>query len=237
MINFIRNIKVKKYLNYFKSEYPNTYVYLSGSKFKSNKERYFYIKTLYTFYKNINNLRKRVKFFDYKYNEYKDCVEIDIDITFETLNYNTKFDIKCEFVLEELSISDKIKIHNKRFKNGIKIEKNNLDKKILEELENKIYFQVDISYALLIKRLYSQKHYSNYNYQSNYKQSYYGETKTKANKVDKNFERFKKLVLNLKERKRQIDSMYKNDPNYSTLVNEYNTGVRRWRSMKEKYNY
>lgn len=31
--------------------------------------------------------------------------------------------------------------------------------------------------------------------------------------------------------------MDKNDPNYSNLVNEYNTAVRKWRSMKEKYNY
>jgi hypothetical protein len=31
--------------------------------------------------------------------------------------------------------------------------------------------------------------------------------------------------------------MDKSDTNYLTLVNEYNTGVRRWRSMKEKYKF
>lgn len=51
------------------------------------------------------------------------------------------------------------------------------------------------------------------------------------------YNRFWTLVLNIRERRRQLDNMSKNDPNRSMLINELNTAVRQAKKMKKKYDF
>ena len=76
-------------------------------------------------------------------------------------------------------------------------------------------------------------------YNLNWHQNSNSNTNSKSNKkeTDPNKVRFIKLTKTLKQRKEQIDNMDTNSSDYSNLVNEYNTGVRQWKKMKEKYNF
>ena len=74
-------------------------------------------------------------------------------------------------------------------------------------------------------------------YKINWHQNTNSNSNSNKKETDPNKVRFIKLTKTLQQRKEQIDNMDTNSSDYSNLVNEYNTGVRQWKKMKEKYNF
>jgi hypothetical protein len=70
----IRNWRIKKYLDYFKSDYPTTYKKLVDSKFENEKDRYIYIETLYSFYKSKYDLYKNSINCNYQHDYYNNSI-------------------------------------------------------------------------------------------------------------------------------------------------------------------
>jgi hypothetical protein len=232
----IRNWRIKKYLDYFKSDYPTTYKKLVDSKFENEKDRYIYIETLYSFYKSKYDLYKNSINCNYQHDYYNNNIYVFIDLELSNFNYSKSFAINATLIFnKKLNIKDSLLIKSKKWNKTIEVSVNDIDQSFLSWIEGKLTLYVDYSYIVILHQKQKYKDYkNNYNHWGHFPPK---KENTNTKPVDKNYERFKKLVFNLKERKRQIDTMDKNDPNYSNLVNEYNTAVRKWRSMKEKYNY
>ncbi len=234
ILKLIRKLRTKIYLDfYFKSDYPKIYNHIISKEFISEKEKYIYAQIFYTLYKEKYNLYRNGSNCDYRYDYYGDIL-IKVNLNLEKNDKNVfkiVADLSFNRVLESIGC---IEITSKKWNKTIKILREDLDDYISDWIDSRLSWEVD--YSVLLSFKYKRGKYSEYKSDYEYSEKYKENIKEKKPE-DKNFQRFKKLVLNLKERKRQIDNMDKSDPNYFTLVNEYNTGVRRWRSMKEKYNF
>ena len=234
ILKLIRKLRTKIYLDfYFKSDYPKIYNHIISKEFISEKEKYIYAQIFYTLYKEKYNLYRNGSNCDYRYDYYGDIL-IKVNLNLEKNDKNV-FKIIADLSFNRfLKSTGYIEITSKKWNKTIKILREDLDDYISDWIDSRLSWEVD--YSVLLSFKYKRGKYSEYKSDYEYSEKYKENIKEKKPE-DKNFERFKKLVLNLKERKRQIDNMDKSDPNYFTLVNEYNTGVRRWRSMKEKYNF
>ena len=233
ILKLIRKLRTKIYLDfYFKSDYPKIYNHIISKEFISEKEKYIYAQIFYTLYKEKYNLYRNGSNCDYRYDYYGDIL-IKVNLNLEKNDKNV-FKIIADLSFNRfLKSTGYIEITSKKWNKTIKILREDLDDYISDWIDSRLSWEVD--YSVLLSFKYKRGKYSEYKSDYEYSEKY--EENKEKKPEDKNFQRFKKLVLNLKERKRQIDNMDKSDPNYFTLVNEYNTGVRRWRSMKEKYNF
>ena len=218
--NKYRHFKIKKYDKYLRNK---GFKYF---KFESTEKKYLYMKILYKYFilREKYSLYKKPRL-DYSTRNGNVYIQVKNKLTDDYLYSKIELEYSLEFSkYSGLKFVDKIKIRildDESLKyTRIAVDQSEFSVSELYWIESKSDINYNIINDLLKGKVFDKS-----------------DVIDNPHKDDRNYKRYKKLSLSLKERKRQIDSMSESDDGYRNLVNEYNLCVRKWKAIKEKYNF